>query len=486
MIAHVDATCQMERSTGIVAPFLRQTLVRHETPRDKNRLTLRGASRASSALREQARVTGALTMADGLAGQRIRIGFQRLRHIGPRSGVGSAPLGRRLTRLTRSRFDASSPEFSNLDASSPGGEEQTTGRMMSGSFRYFRGSVVFTIAGLIAASGVGYYYTGSVAGALRSAFIVGVLSVLEVSLSFDNAVVNAKVLVGMPPIWRQRFITWGIAIAVFGMRIVFPLVIVSVIGKIGPIDAVELAATNPVEYERILTSAHISLSAFGGAFLAMVGLKHFLDAEKKVHWIAVIEKPLAALGRVDAVQIGVVLLLLYGVSTRLPEHENMVFLVAGLFGLLTYIAVDGIGAFLDPDSAAGGAGETAARAGLASFLYLEVLDASFSFDGVIGAFALSNNLFIIAIGLGTGAMFVRSLTIMLVDKGTLTEYLYLEHGAFYAIISLAVIMFLKTFMEVPELVTGMLGAGFIGVALLSSLRYNAAHKDDLQNETAES
>ncbi|MDP2341397.1 MAG: DUF475 domain-containing protein [Deltaproteobacteria bacterium] len=355
---------------------------------------------------------------------------------------------------------------------------------MSENFRYFRGSAALTVIGVAAGGAIGYYTQGTIEGALRFAFIICVLSILEVSLSFDNAVVNAKVLAEMDAIWRKRFITWGIAIAVFGMRIVFPLVIVSIIGKVGPIEAVQLAATNPDEYQRILESAHVSLSAFGGAFLAMVGLKHFLDAEKEVHWISIIERPLAALGRVDAVQLGVVLLVIYGVSTRLPADDAMIFIVAGIFGLLTYICVDGIGAFLDPDSVVTAAGAATAKAGLASFLYLEVLDASFSFDGVIGAFALSNNLFVIAIGLGVGAMFVRSLTIMLVDKGTLTEYLYLEHGAFYAIISLAVIMFLKTFMHVPELITGLLGAGFIGVALVSSLRYNAVHKNDPKEDEA--
>ena len=346
--------------------------------------------------------------------------------------------------------------------------------MISGNFRYFRGSIVFTVVGIVLGAGIGFFSTGNVAGALRAALVVAVLSVLEVSLSFDNAVVNAKVLAQMSDVWRKRFITWGIGIAVFGMRIVFPLAIVSIIGQMWPHEAVRLAATQPAEYERILTSSHISLSAFGGSFLAMVGLKHFINAEKDSHWFAFIERPLAKLGRVDAVQIAVVLLFLLGVSTRLAQHERMEFMVAGALGLVTYIFVDGIGAFLDPDSAADG---TAAGAGFTSFLYLEVLDASFSFDGVIGAFALSNNLFIIAIGLGVGAMFVRSMTIMLVDKGTLTEYIYLEHGAFYAVISLAVIMFLKTFMEVPELVTGLLGAGFIAVAFMSSIRYNRQHKD---------
>lgn len=340
---------------------------------------------------------------------------------------------------------------------------------MKENLKYFKGSVAVSVLGVLLGAAIGYYYTGALAGALQAAFIVTVLGILEVSLSFDNAVVNATVLKDMSPQWRHRFITWGIAIAVFGMRVVFPVVIVSIIAHVGPLAAVVMAATRPDEYSQVLVSAHVSVSAFGGAFLAMVGLKHFIDEEKEVFWISWIERPLSRLGKVDTVQIGLVILLLWGVSTRLHEHERLTFIIAGMFGVLTYIAVDGLGSLLDAESAAEG---VALRSGLASFLYLEVLDASFSFDGVIGAFALSNNLFIIATGLGIGAMFVRSLTIMLVEKGTLAEYRYLEHGAFYAILSLAVIMFLKTFVEVPEVVTGLLGAGFILVALLSSIRHN--------------
>src|SRR3546814_5081938 len=99
-----------------------------------------------------------------------------------------------------------------------------------------------------------------------------------------------------------------------------------------------------------------------------------------------------------------------------------------------------------------------AKAGFGAFLYLEILDVSFSFDGVIGAFALSNNLFIIAIGLCIGAMFVRSMMIFLVRQGTLSEYRYLEHGAFYAIIALAALMYINTFPQIPEIVNGLICA----------------------------
>lgn len=341
--------------------------------------------------------------------------------------------------------------------------------------KYFTGSLLFTAVGLVAGFGAGWQASGSLGGALSALFIVVVLGVLEVSLSFDNAVVNATVLRDMDAIWRRRFLTWGIAIAVFGMRVVFPVLIVAVIAHMSPWAATVLAFTDPKEYARILTEAHISVAAFGGAFLVMVGFKHFIDEEKDIHWLAWIERPLARLGRVDSMQIGLVLVLLYAASTQIEPAHTVEFLVSGILGLVAYIAVDGVSALMEAPS--NEAGAAVARSGLASFLYLEVLDASFSFDGVIGAFALTTNLVIIAIGLGIGAMFVRSLTLMLVERGTLTEYRYLEHGAFYAIIALGLIMFLQAFVHIPEVVTGIIGALFIALSLWSSVRYNRAHPE---------
>jgi hypothetical protein len=336
---------------------------------------------------------------------------------------------------------------------------------------YFTGSLLVTAAGLLLAGAVGWYYTGTAAGVVGIVFIVAVLSVLEVSLSFDNAVVNATVLRDMTPLWRHRFLTWGIAIAVFGMRLVFPLLVVSIVARIGPIEALRLAAFEPGEYARILTSAHVPLGAFGGSFLGMVCLKYFFDAEKEVHWAHALEAQLSRLGKFEAVELGLMMLTVYGFSRLVPHHESEAFLVAGLFGLVTFVAVDGIGTAMEvgPDRI-----RDVHRASAASFLYLEVLDASFSFDGVIGAFALTNNLFIIAIGLSTGAMFVRSLTVMLVDEGTLASYRYLEHGAFYAIGALAFLMMLGTIRSVPEVITGLVGAVFIALSLWSSIRHNRA------------
>jgi len=342
-------------------------------------------------------------------------------------------------------------------------------------FSYFKGAFGFTAVCLALAAWLGWATTGSVSGTFGVLWIVLVLGVLEVSLSFDNAVVNATVLGGMDLVWRKRFLTWGIGIAVFGMRIVFPLAIVAVAAGLGPIDTVKLAVGHPAEYERIITDAHVGISGFGGAFLAMVALKFFFDSDKQVHWIGVIEKRLAKLGAVDTLAIGVVLLALYGMSRLLPDDDAGTLIVAGIFGLLAFILVEAINALLEPGEGVTG---TVVRSGLAGFLYLNMLDSAFSFDGVIGAFALSNNVFVIALGLGIGAMFVRSMTILLVDRGTLADYRYLEHGAFWAILALAGIMLASARYDVPEAVTGLIGAVLIALSLWASVRYNRRLKAD--------
>ncbi|GAB3244250.1 DUF475 domain-containing protein [Chitinimonas naiadis] len=332
---------------------------------------------------------------------------------------------------------------------------------MATLFKFFKSSIIVTMAGLV----IAYLLGGP-----KAAFIAAILSVLEVSLSFDNAVVNATVLKDMDAKWRQRFMTWGMLIAVFGMRVVFPVLIVAVIAGLDPWSALMLAVGQPEKYAATLTSAHVVVAGYGGAFLMMVFLKFFLDKEKDVHWVRLIEVPLSKLGKMESVAIAVCLAVVYIMSTLLHAHEQLSFLLAAVAGLITYIVVDGFAALLETEEH--GDSGMVARTGLSAFLYLEVLDASFSFDGVIGAFALSNNIFIIAIGLGIGAMFVRSLTIMFVEKGTLDAFRYLEHGAFYAIGALATIMFVGTFYEISEVVTGLIGAGFIGLAFWSSLRHN--------------
>lgn len=357
----------------------------------------------------------------------------------------------------------------------------------------FRGSFIFTIICLTLA-GVWAFFKGGSVDAIASALVItAILGVLEVSLSFDNAVVNASVLTDMDPIWQKRFLTWGILIAVFGMRIVFPIVIVSVVAGLDPISVVTIALTKPDEYANYLTSSHSAISAFGGMFLLMVFLKFILDPEKETHWITPLEKQLVKVGKLESFEILIALVILiitsylatgghhgHGAEQAIVsgmDHnmdifkEKVTIFLSGLAGLIIYIAIDGISSLLE-ESDHENAGNAVKKAGLASFLYLEVLDASFSFDGVIGAFAITKDIVIIALGLGIGAMFVRSLTLYLVKKGTLSEYIFLEHGAHYAIGLLAGIMFLSVKYEIPEVFTGLSGALFIGISLWSSIAHN--------------
>ena len=334
--------------------------------------------------------------------------------------------------------------------------------------KYFSGSFLVAILGLTGAFAI---------GGLPTVWIVAVLGILEVSLSFDNAVVNAQVLKDMDEKWRKRFVTWGMLIAVFGMRMVFPLLIVSVALGINPVAALTIAVSDPAQYQHILESVHTSVMGFGQSFLMMVALKFFIDNDKEIHWLGVIENKLTFLGKIEAIQVAIALVITVITSAAIKHYagfeEASAFLIASIWGLIVFVAVDSLEVLMSDDEVDSVTlTTTIAKSGLASFIYLEILDASFSFDGVLGALALSNNLFIIAIGLGIGAMFVRSLTLLMVDKGTVDEFIYLEHGAFYAILGLTVIMNVNTVYEIPETITGLIGAAFIGASLISSIKFN--------------
>lgn len=345
------------------------------------------------------------------------------------------------------------------------------------TLRYFRGAFLFAALCLILGALIGFQQGHTLGSALNAVLICLILGLMETSLSFDNAVVNATVLRNMDRHWQKMFLTLGMLIAVFGMRLLFPLGIVAISAHVNPLAALHLALSEPARYAQVLAGSHTAIMGFGGAFLLLVGLSFFLDQDRDVHWIGVIEKPFAKLGAIPGVQIGLTLgAVLLTAHFLLPPNAQLGFTNAALYGVIAWLAVEGIGALLGAET--GNAGAAAARSGLASFIYLEVLDASFSFDGVIGAFALSNDLFIITLGLGIGAMFVRSLTILLVEKGVLGNYRYLEHGAFWAILTLALIMFLSVKVDVPELVTGCLGGGLILLAFFTSVLWNRAHPEE--------
>lgn len=306
-----------------------------------------------------------------------------------------------------------------------------------------------------------------------AAFVTGVLlMILEVTLSFDNAVVNARVLARMDEKWRNRFLTWGILIAVFGTRLVLPILIVSASILMSPWAVLQLAAFNPDQYAYLLKGARYSIYAFGAAFLLMVSLKYFLNDAKDVHWLQVVERHLAKWGRIEAIEIGLALSLIATISFFVPAAAQATVLISGLFGVILFILMQGITSAFSVEVES----STVVKSGLALFLYLEVLDAAFSLDSVIGAFALTTSLPIIIAGLGIGAWFVRSITIYLVRRKTLDTLAYLEHGAHWAIFGLALSMFVGLIYHVPELITGTVGLAFILAAYWSSVRFRKSQE----------
>ncbi|WP_405791755.1 DUF475 domain-containing protein [Streptomyces sp. NBC_01506] len=358
----------------------------------------------------------------------------------------------------------------------------------------------FTVLGLVAA----VFYDGWAALG-----VVAILTVLEVSLSFDNAVINAGILKKMSAFWQKIFLTIGVLIAVFGMRLAFPVIIVAVTAKLSPVKAVQLAVNDKDRYQQLVTDAHPSIAAFGGMFLLMIFLS-FVFEDREIKWLGWIERPLAKLGRVEMLSVCLSLIVLLIASMTVATHAHQhggehadkaqTVLTSGLAGLVTYLIVGGLSSFFEnrladeadaqaaEEGEAGEAGTQLAsgrggksgpslvavtgKAAFFMFLYLEVIDASFSFDGVIGAFAITNDIVLMALGLGIGAMYVRSLTVYLVRQGTLDDYVYLEHGAHYAIGALAVILLVTIQYQISEIITGLIGVVLIGLSFWSSVRRN--------------
>jgi hypothetical protein len=336
--------------------------------------------------------------------------------------------------------------------------------------KHFKVSFIVSFICLVFAGWWGYEHTGW-GGALTALGIAVILAVMEVSLSFDNAVVNASVLKTWDAFWKKLFLGVGIIIAVFGMRLLFPLVIVAVAADISLAEVWTLALNDPKAYSTHLTNHHAEVAAFGGAFLLLVFLNFLLDHEKETHWLGNVEKKLGSLGKMSSVSVMITLGALLACLALVEGGQKLVVLVSGLWGVLIYVAVDGISSLLEKEEQGSNVGDMVKRGGIGGFLYLEVLDASFSFDGVIGAFAITSDVVIIMLGLAIGAMFVRSMTVFLVEKGTLDEFVYLEHGAHYAIGILALIMLASIKYHIPEIFTGLVGVAFILASLWSSVRH---------------
>jgi hypothetical protein len=291
---------------------------------------------------------------------------------------------------------------------------------------------------------------------------------VEVAFSFDNAILNAKILGKMSPFWQNMFLTVGAAVAIFGMRVVFPIVIVALTADLSWGQVFDLALHHPAEYAEKLEAAHPSLSAFGGALLLILAVDFLVDDRHQVMWLTRIEhsfRKLANNWSPPLITLGAVTF----VSLLPANHHKKETFIAGLLGVVAYSVIHGLTEWFGKVQQRRMKGATyVGVAAFVSFLYLEVLDATFSFDSVLGAFAVTYDVVLIAIGLGVGALWVRSLTVFMVRRGTLGSYKYIEHGAHYTIGILACILFVSLFIRVPEVITGLTGIGIIIASIIAS------------------
>ena len=327
---------------------------------------------------------------------------------------------------------------------------------------------------LIGLSAVFVSHGGLSPAGFKALWVTLVLLALEISLSFDNAVVNARVLEQLTPGQQRFFLTWGLVIPVFGVRFVGPLLLVSLAGGIGIGEAFDAALHHPEHYHKLLELAEPRILAFGGMFLLMVFLRYFFDEAKTLHWLLPVERRLSRAGQAASLEVALALVILMLVDAWLPANLRSDVIFAGLIGLVLQILCTALAELFGGDEQA--MGRMAAGGGIAGILYLELLDASFSLDGTIGAFAITSDLGLILTGLGLGALFIRSLTVMLTREKALEQLVYLEHGAHYAIGSLGLLMLLDLGFDpysqnVPEWLSGLLGALLLVVSMADSLRH---------------
>lgn len=323
--------------------------------------------------------------------------------------------------------------------------------------RIFGFSVFLTVAAILAA-----LFGMGPAAAVTTVILIAI----EIAFSLDNAIINAKVLERLSKLWQQLFLTVGMVVAIVGMRFVFPILIVMITAHLGWSQVIDDALHHPKVYGQHLAHAHAAISAFGGSFLLVLALYFLFDDARPERWLKKLEKFLQKEGGTvwgPPVLVAILVLIL----SRLVGHDGATVLQSGLIGTAAYTAIklfiDGLNKLAPKEQKIYGGWPA-----FWAFMYLQILDASFSFDGVLGAFAITDKVLLIALGLGVGALWVRSLTVYLVRKGTLGVYIYLEHGAHYAILVLAAALLGSLFFEVPDALTGVVGLGVIAASFYSS------------------
>ena len=265
--------------------------------------------------------------------------------------------------------------------------------------------------------------------------------------------------------------TGGVLFAGVAVRFALRVWLVAMTASIDVASVFSIALNNPAEYGRELHEIAPLIDGFGGMFLFIVALFFFIDTRRRHLWVKSFETILVSIATIAFIRPLIIAALFIIVECIIPHEIRYVVGVSMLAGIATYMLIHAIMLIMERMREKNTLKKQVGWTAFISFMYLQVLDASFSLDGVVGAFALTNNIVIITAGLGVGALWVRTMTVYMVRHNTLVKYKYLESGAHWAIISLAIIMFLKLLgMELPEIIIGTIGLVFIVGSVVSSTK----------------
>ncbi len=308
---------------------------------------------------------------------------------------------------------------------------------------------------------------------LTALLIILGLAIFEIVSSIDNAVINAEILDTMSPKGRKWFLSWGFLIAVFAVRGVLPWAIIwGANPSLGPLGALTATfSSNPDIAASIMRSAPILLAG-GGIFLVFLFL-HWLFLEPKKLGLRH-ERFLEKFGMLFYGFAAAVLIVVAAYGMRnVPGMAFGAFAGAAVFFVMQGFkknaerAEEKMRKEGSKEKKEGGKNGRGARSDMSKILYLEIIDASFSVDGVLGAFAFTFSVPFILIGSAIGAFVLRSLTVRNIER--IKKYVFLKTGAMYAIGALSVIMILGAFgHQIPEWVSPVVMIAIVGYFFLKS------------------
>jgi hypothetical protein len=287
------------------------------------------------------------------------------------------------------------------------------------------------------------------------------LCLFETISSIDNAIINAEVLSTMQAKARRWFLTWGLLTAVFLVRGLLPWLIVwAAAPSLGPIGALTATfSSDPKVIEAIEYSAPILLIG-GGTFLLFLFF-HWLFLEPK-HFGLRSERFFQRQGVWFFAVVSILLSII--VWFALQQRPLMAF--GAVVGSTAFFITHGF------KENAAQAEKQLMQEGLSDvskIFYLQVIDATFSIDGVLGAFAFTLSVPLILIGNGLGALVVREFTIGNIDR--IKRYIYIKNGAMYSILFLGLIMLLDSFgFHIPSWVSPIITFGVVGFFFFKSTR----------------